>query len=139
MERSYLLLLGALSGLVSVLFHAVLWSLIDVVRPAAGADPKSAAARLDIPDIALHVASGTGLGLLFWLSWGLAALVDVPWWLRGIAFGALAWVCIGLPAIISLARAKSGAAGATSVVALQWATTCFIVGLACSWSWQRAM
>ena len=59
MERSYLLLLGALSGLVSVLFHVVLWSLIELVRPAGGAAPinveaRAAMSRLDIPDILLH-------------------------------------------------------------------------------------
>jgi hypothetical protein len=138
MERSYLLLLGALSGLVSVLIHAVFWSLVELLR-AAAPQPKTATAKLDFPDILLHVSAGTGLGLFFWLSWGLAAVVAVPWWTRGLVFGGLAWVFIGLPAIISLARARSGAAGATSAIALQWATTCLIAGLACAWSWARAM
>lgn len=143
MERSYLLLLGALSGLVSVLFHAVLWSLLELVRPAAGTatinvETRAAMAKLDVPDILLHVLAGVGLGLMFWLSWGLAAVVSVPWWARGLTFGGLAWACIGLPAIVSLARTRSGARGATGVIALQWATTCLIAGLACAWSWERA-
>jgi hypothetical protein len=142
MERSYLLLLGALSGLVSVLLHAVLWSLLELIRPAVGtardSGARSAMARLDIPDIALHVMWGIGLGLLFWLSWGLAAVVSVPWWTRGLVFGGLAWAFMGLPAIVSLARARGGSRGATSVIALQWATTCVIAGLACAWSWERA-
>lgn len=143
MERSYLLLLGALSGLVSVLFHVVLWSLIELVRPAGGAAPinveaRAAMSRLDIPDILLHVLAGIGLGLMFWLSWGLAAVVSVPWWARGLIFGVLAWTVMGLPLMISLARARSGARGATGVIALQWATTCLIAGLACAWSWARA-
>lgn len=138
MERSYLLLLGALSGLVSVLIHAVFWSLVELLGSSA-AEQKTTTAKLDFPDILLHVLAGTGLGLFFWLSWGLAAVVAVPWWARGLAFGSLAWAFIGLPAIISLARAHSGAAGATSVIALQWATTCVIAGLACAWSWARTM
>lgn len=142
MERSYLLLLGALSGLVSVLLHAVLWSLLELVRPAGGTlvaiETRAAMARIDIPDILLHVLGGIGLGLIFWLSWGLAAVVSVPWWTRGLVFGGLAWAFVGLPAIISLARARSGALGATGVIALQWATTCVIAGLACAWSWERA-
>lgn len=143
MERSYLLLLGALSGLVSVLLHAVLWSLVELTRPKAGAaplDPETRAvlARMDIPDILLHVLAGTGLGLMFWLSWGLAAVVSVPWWLRGLTFGGLTWAVTGLPAIVSLARARGNARGATSVIALQWATTCLIAGMACAWSWERA-
>jgi hypothetical protein len=143
MERSYLLLLGALSGLVSVLLHVVLWSLIELARPARGAAPinvetRAAMSRLDIPDILLHVLAGIGLGLMFWLSWGLAAVVSVPWWMRGLVFGGLAWTVLGLPAMISITRARSGARGATGVIALQWATTCLIAGLACAWSWERA-
>src|SRR5688572_29658418 len=116
MERSYLLLLGALSGLVSVLLHAVLWSLVELVRPASAPnplDPQTATAKLDFPDILLHVLSGTGLGLFFWLSWGLAAVVAIPWWGRGLVFGSLAWASVGLPSIISLARARSSSRGAT--------------------------
>jgi hypothetical protein len=30
------------------------------------------------------------IALLFWLSWGLA-VVDVPWWVRGLSFGSLCW------------------------------------------------
>lgn len=141
MERSYLLLLGALSGLVSVLFHAVLWSTIELVLPgrhaARRSELRASLARLDIPDIALHVVWGVGLGLLFWLSWGLAAVVSVPWWLRGLVFAALAWGFMGLPAIVSMARLRGGARSATVVVVAQWATTCLIAGLACAWSWER--
>ena len=140
MERSYLLLLGALSGLVSVLLHAVLWSVVDMVRPAASRNPETRAvmAKLDLPDILLHVMWGIGLGLLFWLSWGLAAVVSVPWWQRGLMFGGLAWAFMGLPAIVSLVRARGATAGSMTVIALQWATTCVIAGLACAWSWERA-
>lgn len=143
MERTYLLLLGALSGLVSVLFHAVLWSLVELIRPSSGAallnvETRAAMSRLDVPDILLHVLAGVGLGLMFWLSWGLAAVVSVPWWVRGLTFGGLAWAFMGLPAIISLARARGGTRSATGVIAMQWATTCLIAGLACAWSWARA-
>ena len=65
MERSYLLLTGALSGLVSVLAHAVIWSLAEVVRPRI-ATLNASNQQLDVPDILLHMLAGTGLGLLFW-------------------------------------------------------------------------
>lgn len=135
MERSYLLLLGALSGLVSVLLHAVCWSLLVLIRPATARDTH--VTSLDIPDILLHVASGTGLGLFFWLSWGLAAIVDVPWWTRGLAFAALAWGVTTAPALLSLARSRGSSGSLASSVALQWATTCVIAGLACAWSWAK--
>lgn len=138
MERSYLLLTGALSGLVSVLAHAVIWSLAEVVRPRMAA-LNTSNQQLDVPDILLHMLAGTGLGLLFWLSWGLAAIVDVPWWLRGLTFGSLGWLILGLPAVISLARAKEIALAPTAVIATRWAMTCVITGLACAWSWGRSL
>lgn len=134
MERSYLLLTGALSGLVSVLAHAVIWSLVEIVRPRI-ATLNASHQQLDVPDILLHMLAGTGLGLLFWLSWGLAAIVDVSWWLRGLIFGSLGWLILGLPAVISMARAREIAAGPTAVIATRWAMTCVIAGLACAWSW----
>ena len=136
MDRSYLLLVGALSGLVSVLTHAVLGSVIDMLRPRA-ATKTSITANVDVPDILLHMLAGTGLGLMFWLSWGLAAVVSVTWWTRGLAYGALCWLILGLPAVISLARSRNIGAGAATIVASQWATTCLVAGLACAWSWGK--
>ena len=136
MDRSYLLLVGALSGLVSVLTHAVFGSLLDMLRPKA-AQGTSATANVDVPDILMHMLAGTGLGLLFWLSWGLAAVVSVPWWLRGLVFGGLCWTILGLPTVISAARMRHTGIGPALVVATQWATTCLVAGLACAWSWGR--
>jgi hypothetical protein len=136
MDRSYLLLIGALSGLVSVLTHAVLGSLIDMLRPK-GRSNTSLTANVDVPDIVLHIVAGIGLALLFWLSWGLAAVVSVRWWVRGLSFGALCWVTLGLPAVISLARSRGITAGPAAVIATQWASTCIVAGLACAWTWAR--
>ncbi|MFL6577740.1 MAG: hypothetical protein ACJ8MR_14060, partial [Povalibacter sp.] len=88
MERSYLLLTGALSGLVSLLAHAVLWSFAEMIKPQLRTR-QIPHRQLDVPDILLHLIAGTGLGLLFWLSWGLTAIVSVPWWTRGLAFASL--------------------------------------------------
>lgn len=138
MERSYLLLTGALSGLVSVLAHAVIWSVAEMIQPrmrAANASNR----QLDVPDVLLHLVAGTGLGLLFWLSWGLVAVVDVAWWWRGLIFGALTWFALAMPGVISMARARQISAGPAAVIATRWATTCVIAGLACAWSWQSRM
>src|SRR5437868_15184978 len=114
MERSYLLLTGALSGLVSVLTHAVLWSLVDVVRPRVAA-ANASIQQLDVPDILLHMLAATGLGVLFWVSWGLAALVDVTWRLRGVSFPGLRWLVLARPALLSIALARAMAAGASAL------------------------
>ena len=80
-----------MSGLISVLAHAVICSAIDLVRRKSPPS-RSRTQQLDVLDALLHMLCGTGLGLLFWLSWGLAAVVDVPWWVRGLTFGGLCWL-----------------------------------------------
>ena len=122
MDLTYLLLTGSLSGLVSVLAHSV------ARRPRVAAVAPGAPSRsppLQVSDALLHMLCGTGSALLFWLSWGLAAVVDVPWWVRGLSFGSLCW--------LSLARAERRRAshcarglpvGATiAAIASRWATT----------------
>lgn len=129
MELTNLLLTGSLSGLVSVLAHAVLWSAVETLR-----GPVTAAA-LQVSDALLHMACGIVLALLFWLSWGLAAVVDVPWWVRGVSFGSLCWLALALPSLASLALNRALSAAAALIAASRWATTCLIAGLACAWTW----
>ncbi len=138
MERSYLLLTGALSGLVSLLAHAVIWSIVEMIQPRLRM-VNASNRQLDVPDILLHLLAGTGLGLLFWLSWGMVAIVAVPWWWRGLIFGGLTWLTLATPAVISMARARQMGAGPTFVIATRWATTCLIAGLACAWGWERGV
>ena len=138
MERFHLLLTGSLSGLVSILAQAVLWSLLEAISPRLRAENASSR-QLDVPDILVHMAAGVGLGLLFWLSWGLTAIVDVSWWWRGSIFGGLTWAVLVAPSVISIARALHIAAMPATVLAMRWAMTCMIAGLACAWSWERGL
>src|SRR5688572_22730789 len=92
----YLLLMGSLSGLVSVLVHSVLYSIYELVRSRG-----TAIASLQMTDAFLHLVCGTGLGLLFWLSWGLAAIATVPWWVRGLSFAGLCWSALSLPVVLN--------------------------------------
>ena len=137
MERSYLLLTGALSGLVSLLAHSVIWSIAEMINPRMRVTHASNR-QLDVPDILLHLFAGIGLGGLFWISWGLAALVDVTWWQRGLIFGGITSLAIATPAVISMARTRDSSATHSVLIASRWLTTCLIAGLACAWSWQRA-
>nr|WP_298718244.1 hypothetical protein [uncultured Steroidobacter sp.] len=134
-ELSYLLIMGSLSGLVAVLAHSVLHSLYQLVH--AGDSPASA---VSFTDAFLHLVCGTGLGLLFWLSWGLAGIVDVPWWIRGLSFAMLCWVPVSLPAVIAawLSAAPGLSTKTMALMASRWATTCLIAGLAFAWSWERS-
>jgi len=135
-ELSYLMLTGSLSGLVSVLGHAVVGSAMDLLRERGGHGALSGAPPVLFSDALLHMLCGTGLGLLFWLSWGLAAVVDVPWWVRGLSFGSLCWLALALPSALSVALARDLTLKAAAVIASRWASTCLIAGLACAWSWR---
>jgi hypothetical protein len=135
MELSYLLLTGSLSGLVSILGHAVFWSATELLRPPL----RDTYADLPVFEVVLHMLCGIGLGLMFWLSWGFAAIVDVPWWSRGLCFGGLCTVVLVLPPTISTLMARRLEAGVTAAIAARWTTTCLITGMACAWSWARRM
>lgn len=137
MELTYLLLTGSLSGLLSVLAHSVLWSLLEALRvPAPGVIPGS---PLQISDALLHMLTGTALALLFWLSWGLAAVVAVPWWVRGLSFAGLCWIAFALPNVLAVAMARAVTIPMAAVLASRWATTYLLAGLACAWSWERTV
>jgi hypothetical protein len=135
MELAYLLLTGSLSGLVSILGHSVFWSAAELVRPP----PRETYADLPILDVVLHMLCGIGLGFMFWLSWGLAAIGDVPWWQRGLSFGGLCIVALVLPLTISAVASRRLERGQAVAMTARWVTTCLITGLACAWSWARRM
>jgi hypothetical protein len=136
MELSYLLLMGALSGLVGVLAHSVVYSMFELIQSRG-----RVGGTLLLSDAFLHLVCGSGLGLLFWLSWGLAGLVDVPWWVRGVTFAALCWLPISLPAVLNawISAQRALSTKAIAAMATRWATTCLIAGLTCSWSWERSV
>lgn len=122
-------LMGGIGGLISVLVCSVLASLPWTRSQAP----------LTVGEIILHWFAGTVLGLLFWLSWGLAGLVNVSWWLRGVSFAMLCWIALALPAILTLhlsqpARAHAGTT--TAWVSLRWALTCLLSSLVCAWQWR---
>ena len=131
MDLTYLMLTGSLSGLVSVLLHSILASAHAAVRPGTVIPP------LQVSDALLHMLYGCGFALLFWLSWGLAAVVAVPWWVRGLSFGGLCWRSFAVPSVVGVALSRGLSVPAIAAVASRWATTSGIAGLACAWSWQR--
>jgi len=132
-ELTYLVLMGALSGLVGVLAHSVVYSVFELIRSRG-----KESGTLQMTDAFLHLICGAGLGLLFWLSWGLAGLVEVPWWVRGVTFAALCWLPISLPAVLNVWLNSRGLPAKTlAAMATRWATTCLIAGLTCAWSWGK--
>lgn len=134
MELSYLLFTGSLCGLVSILGHSVVWSFVEI---ASQRNPGIRELQVQISEAFLHMLLGVTLGLLFWLSWGLAAVVQVPWWIRGLAFGGLAALSLA-PALLNSMLLGRVSKPLLAIFGSRWLTTCLIVGLGCAWSWERA-
>jgi hypothetical protein len=127
-ELTYLLL--------GVLAHSVVYSVFELIRSRG-----TAGGTLQLTDALLHLICGAGLGLLFWLSWGLAGLVEVPWWVRGVTFASLCWLPISLPAMLNawISAPRGLSTQTIAAMASRWATTCLIAGLTCAWSWERSV
>lgn len=136
MEMTQLLLTGSLSGLVSVLAHSAAWSALGLLR---GASSNVSRAEPPVSEAVLHMICGIALAWLFWLSWGLAAIVDARWWVRGLTFGTLSWTALALPSIASIALMRALDVRTAALIASRWATTALTVGLACAWSWHQAV
>jgi len=116
---------GGLSG--------VLWS--GLVTAAGGTEGESASRVL--AGAALRAAAGAALGFLFWLGWGLIALVDTPWYRVGLLYGALAWAALVAPALGTLALRGHGPARPLVAHAVEWLLTSLTIGLLCALAWHR--
>lgn len=132
------LLAGGLGGLASSLAYSVLWSIVEWWRPHL-AEVWSGGRSLGLVGVLLHYLGGTVLGVLFWSSWGLAALVDVLWWERALLFGLLSWCSLSVPSILTTVLAREVPWQTSIAVLTQWACTCALTSFACAWSWETAL
>ena len=138
MEISYFLLYGSLGALISILAHSVAYSGLELLgKPQLNAF--LASLQVSVAETILHMLSGIAMGFLYWLSWGLAAVVDAPWWWRGLGFGALCSLGVALPSLTTLALTRSASLGISIAISARWLTTCLIVGLACAWQWAKGL
>lgn len=135
MELTQLLLTGSLAGLVSVLTHSALWSAIGLMTKR----PTLSRAEPPASEVLLHMGCGIALAFLFWLSWGLAALAEPRWWMRGLCFGLLTWFALVLPTVGSVKLTRALDMRGALLLSARWGTTAVIVGLACAWSWNQAI
>jgi len=127
LELSYLVAAGTAGGLATVVVQQALWPF--------RATPANSAVQF--AHVALHTIMGAGLGLLFWLSWGLVALVNISWWMRGIVFGLSAWSALALPGLL-LGRVDARYSWAAFFgLAFELLSTCVLAGLACGWAWEK--
>jgi hypothetical protein len=87
---------------------------------------------------AVHGAAGAAAGLLFWLSWGLVAVVAAPWPALGASFGALVWLAGAMPAFAALALRRRGSPGVLVLTAAEMLVACVAAGMLCAYVWHRA-
>jgi len=121
----------------------VLWSgLVTTPRLArdglapAGDSQAETAARI-FAGAALRAAAGAALGFLFWLGWGLIAVVGWPWYAVGLLYGALAWAALAAPTLGTLLLRGHGPARPLAAHAIEWLFTCLAIGLLCAFAWHR--
>lgn len=103
---------------------------------AAGPSQAETAARL-LAGAALRGVAGAVLGLLFWLGWGLIAIVGRPWYEVGALYGTLAWLACVAPTLGTLSLRGQGPARPVAAHALEWLFTCVAIGLLCALAWHR--
>lgn len=135
------LLAGLAGGLAGVLWSGLVtapWlALSDAAADAADAKEQGEAAARLFVEAALRAAAGAALGFLFWLGWGLIAVVGSPWYATGLLFGVLCWAAIAAPVLATLLLHGRAQARPVAAHALEWLVTCLVVGLLCALAWHR--
>lgn len=133
MEIRSAIVIGSASGLTACLIIRPLWSLL-VARTRAELW-RSSNAITETSYIAAHALAGAAQGLVFWLSWGLAAIVAVPWWQRGLSVGLVNAMLLIWPAALVTASVVRAPRLVYVVLLIEALVTSLCVGLACSWIW----
>lgn len=127
---------GLSGGLAGVLWNGLVT--MPWTERAAPAAPSAihGVARV-VAGAAVRGAAGAALGLLFWLGWGMIAVVNVPWYVTGLIYGTVCWAALAAPVLATLALHGRAPAGVPAAYALEWLFTCLVTGLLCSLSWHR--
>jgi hypothetical protein len=133
MELHYLLFVAAAASVSAGLVN----SLFAPLRGKSPSEWRAQTFAAQLATIGIHLCAGLGLGLLFWLSWGLTAVVGVPWWLRGLIFALVIWCVCFLPLLAKQLMTLRMHWSVAIAIAMEWLVTLSIVGLACAWSWAK--
>lgn len=124
---------GVLGGLTSVLIQGLVMPARARLRARAPATwHKFAVWRVGI-NAGIHATAAAMLGVFFWLSWGLAGLYGLSWWLQGMLFGLIAWIALALPALGSVWLYARLEMRALPGFICDWLLTCLAAGIACAW------
>jgi len=129
---------GLAGGLAGVLWGGLVTTPWLARRGADGpaASQGETAARL-LAGALLRAVAGGLLGFLFWLGWGLIALVGQPWYAIGALYGGLCWAATAAPVLGTLLLRGRGPAALLVAHATEWLFTCAAIGLLCALAWHR--
>lgn len=127
---------GLSGGLAGVLWGGIVTQAWLARGSGVGDAPAETATQV-LAGAALRAVAGAALGFLFWLGWGLIALIGTPWYVVGLLYGALAWVAVAAPVLGTLLLHGHGPARALVAHAVEWLFTCLAVGLLCALAWHR--
>jgi hypothetical protein len=137
-ELYMMVLAGIAGGLVGTLWaglvSAPLFAHWPALRPAAW--QPDTAARL-LAGAVLYGLCGAAAGLLFWLSWGLVAVVSTPWHVIGAIYGGLLFAAGALPTLGTLAIKGRHHRGAVAVLAAEGLVAAVSAGVMCAYVWER--
>ena len=132
---------GLSGGLVGVLWSgavSVPWLAWIARRPGTRAFALHAESTFStLAGAAILAVGGAALGFLFWLGWALISLVNAPWYVPGLLFGALTWAGVAVPLLGGAALRLQGFSRVAPVLAVEWLVTCLAVGLFCTFAWHR--
>lgn len=84
-----------------------------------------------------HAAFGLGVGILFWLSWGLPALIEINWWQRGLLFGLLNTLIFGGLPVLMVRAVLNPLTAWVRIYLIELSCTSIAASLAASWAWSR--
>lgn len=128
-----LVLYGSMGGLAGVLVSAILRPLVLQTGPSDATANKLS--WRELVEVATHLMAGAGIAALYWLSWGFAALVSVPWWQRGFSFGVACWLALAIPVLLASGMHSRFSPARLGTLAFEWACTCVFAALACARTW----
>jgi hypothetical protein len=100
---------------------------------------RDASALNELVYVGAHALLGAGIGLLFWLSWGLSALVQVPWWQRGVVFGVLNATVFGAIPVLIVRSLLAAPKPLLRMLLVEMFLSSLAASLACSWTWSQSM
>ena len=99
---------------------------------------RAVTARTEALYLGAHAIAGASQGMLFWLSWGLAALSATSWWTHGIIVGLAYSLLLALPMLAIFSSVLRISPRAWWIFLSEAMFTCIATGMACSWNWMQA-